>query len=34
VKRYKSTKILGGTPPGKIVQCQSFTVQINAIKKI
>jgi hypothetical protein len=24
VKRYKSTTILGGGPPGKIVQCQSF----------
>ena len=24
MKRYKSTKILGGGPPGKIVQCQSF----------
>ena len=27
VKRYKSTKILGGGPPGKIVQCQSFNCQ-------
>lgn len=24
MKRYKSTTILGGGPPGKIVQCQSF----------
>ena len=24
MKRYKSTTILGGRPPGKIVQCQSF----------
>jgi hypothetical protein len=26
VKRYKSTTILGGGPPGKIVQCQSFNL--------
>jgi hypothetical protein len=24
VKRYKSATILGGGPPGKIVQCQSL----------
>jgi hypothetical protein len=24
VKRYKSATILGGGPPGKIAQCQSF----------
>ena len=29
VKRYKSTKILGGTPPGKIVQCQSFQTIVS-----
>jgi hypothetical protein len=27
VKRYKSTTILGGGPPGKIVQCQSFVIK-------
>lgn len=26
MKRYKSATILGGGPPGKIVQCQSFLV--------
>ena len=26
MKRYKSTTILGGGPPGKIVQCQSFEI--------
>ena len=29
MKRYKSTKILGGGPPGKIVQCQSFDLKMN-----
>jgi hypothetical protein len=28
VKRYKSTTILGGGPPGKIVQCQSFNLNL------
>lgn len=31
VKRYKSTTILGGGPPGKIVQCQSFMSTFNLI---
>jgi hypothetical protein len=30
VKRYKSTTILGGGPPGKIVQCQSFKPFLQA----
>ncbi len=29
MKRYKSTTILGGGPPGKIVQCQSFQSLIS-----
>ena len=29
MKRYKSTTILGGGPPGKIVQCQSFQNKIS-----
>ena len=33
VKRYKSTKILGGGPPGKIVQCQSFQTIIPLISQ-
>jgi hypothetical protein len=32
VKRYKSTTILGGGPPGKIVQCQSFCFYLEKIK--
>lgn len=34
MKRYKSTTILGGGPPGKIVQCQSFKIIIIIYKKI
>jgi hypothetical protein len=36
VKRYKSTTILGGGPPGKIVQCQSFKLPyfISSMEKI
>ena len=33
MKRYKSTTILGGGPPGKIVQCQSFH-KIKYIEKV
>ena len=32
MKRYKSTTILGGGPPGKIVQCQSFDILILLVK--
>ena len=31
MKRYKSTTILGGGPPGKIVQCQSFSIKLTKI---
>jgi hypothetical protein len=34
VKRYKSTTILGGGPPGKIVQCQSFSIRSYDINEI
>ena len=30
MKRYKSTTILGGGPPGKIVQCQSFKTKTQS----
>ena len=34
MKRYKSTTILGGGPPGKIVQCQSFETTLKKYIKI